>query len=80
MHTKLASLGITLVPVLATETQRAEGNGATAALILVAGVAMILATSGLIFVVVRRRPAGQAGSTTRSNADPSVERDGAAAG
>lgn len=66
MPTKLASLGIALIPALArSETPRTEGDGATAALILVAGVAMILATVWLIFKVVRRWPNRSTPSVTK---------------
>jgi hypothetical protein len=55
-----------------SETPISDGSGSNAALIAVAGLAMILATAGLIYVVVRRKPATpteQAGSTAIEETD-----------
>ena len=61
-----------------SETPDSDGSGSTAALIAVAGLAMILATAGLIFVVVRRKPADPAKAPIES-ATPVEETDAAAA-
>jgi hypothetical protein len=49
-------LGIAIPIMSRSESPSSDGSGSTAALIAVAGLAMILATAGLIFVVVRRKP------------------------
>ena len=76
MRALVVPLGMEIVS--RSETPNSNGSGSTAALIAVAGIAMILATAGLIFVVVRRKPAEPAKAPTRSTA-PVEESDTAPA-
>lgn len=67
---------------MSTLVVSADGSGSTAALIAVAGLAMILATAGLIYVVVRRKPAAPANASaaqTTAEAVPVEEPDAAPA-
>jgi hypothetical protein len=58
VYTLFALSGTALQPVVPwSDAPRSDGTMSTAILIAVAGIAMILATAGLIFVVVRRKPA-----------------------
>jgi flagellar basal body-associated protein FliL len=67
-------LGIAIPVLSRSETPSSDGSGSTAALIAVAGFAMILATAGLIFVVVRRRPdASDKSAPTAPSAEASAE-------
>jgi hypothetical protein len=68
------------IPILSrSETPVSDGSGSNAALIAVAGFAMILATAGLIFVVVRRKPDTSGKSVAaRASAETQVEETDAA--
>jgi hypothetical protein len=68
----LVPLGIAIPILSRSETPVSDGSGSTAALIAVAGVAMILATAGLIFVVVRRKP-DASGKSAAAKAKASAE-------
>jgi hypothetical protein len=66
------------IPILSrSDTPASEGSGSNAALIAVAGLAMILATAGLIFVVVRRKPAESAKKAPTDATVPVEEPDAA---